>query len=96
MATRPTYPGRTAEPAVAPTRTTIERGLGIVERGRTRRAEGKQARLISTRNRRVLARWLRRTANRPESARPDAQAAASLPRRRRTQRPARNRGTQAS
>lgn len=40
----------------------VERGPGILDRWQSRRAERQQAPLISARNRRVLARWLRRTA----------------------------------
>jgi hypothetical protein len=61
MATQPTYPTGVTHPAQART-TTVERE-GILDRWRAHRAERMQARLISARNRRVLAKWLRRTAN---------------------------------
>lgn len=67
MATQPT---RTAHPAEAPTPTTVERARGILDRSRARQTERKQARLTSPRNRRMLARWLRRTANRTERTHP--------------------------
>lgn len=43
--------------------TTIESYRGIVQHWHERSAARKRARLVSTHNRRVLARWLRRTAN---------------------------------
>jgi hypothetical protein len=55
MATQPTYPAPFAQPAQA----TTEPGPGLLERWRARHAEGKQARLVSARNRRALARMLR-------------------------------------
>jgi hypothetical protein len=41
----------------------LGRAPGVLARWQGRRAERKRARLISARNRRVLAKWLRRTAN---------------------------------
>jgi hypothetical protein len=41
----------------------VERGRGILERWQVQRAERKEAQLISERNRRLLAKWLRGTAN---------------------------------
>jgi hypothetical protein len=61
MATPHTFPEPVPRPAPAHT-TTVERE-GIASRWRARLAERKQARLISARNRRVLAKWLRRTAH---------------------------------
>lgn len=69
MATQPTDPTGIGHPVPAQTARALERGLGIPERWQTRRAERKQARLIGARNRRTLARWLRRTANRAEPPR---------------------------
>jgi hypothetical protein len=42
----------------------------LPNRWQTRRAEHQQARLVSARNRRILARWLRRTANRTTEPHP--------------------------
>jgi hypothetical protein len=63
MATQPTNPASVAHPAHAQTGDALERAPGILDRWHARRAARKQARLISARNRRVLAKWLRRTAN---------------------------------
>jgi hypothetical protein len=63
MATQPTHSGTLAPPAPAHTASALERGLGIVDRWQDRRAERKKAQLISERNRRVLAKWLRGIAN---------------------------------
>ena len=48
----------------APIRTTLEPARAALERLRERSAERARARLVSERNRRMLARWLRRTAER--------------------------------
>jgi hypothetical protein len=61
MATHRTNPQRARPPVEVPT-TTVERDPRVAKRWRGRRAERKRARLVSARNRRVLARWLRRTA----------------------------------
>jgi hypothetical protein len=63
MATQPTPPASVANRARARTAGALERAPGILDRWQARRAGRKQARLISARNRRVLAKWLRRTAN---------------------------------
>lgn len=62
MATPDTSSERPYVPAEAQTPSTVERDRGIVQRWRKRSAEHKRARLVSPRNRRVLAQWLRRTA----------------------------------
>jgi hypothetical protein len=67
MATQPTP---AAHPAQPPTKDTTARGPGVLDPWHAHRADRKQARLISPRNRRVLARWLRRTANHTERPRP--------------------------
>jgi hypothetical protein len=64
MATQDTYSDRAHLPAEAPTRTTVERDRGVVQRWRERSARRKRARLVSARSRRVHAQWLRSTANR--------------------------------
>jgi hypothetical protein len=61
VATQPTYPAPLAQPAHA----TTERGPGLLARWRAHRAERRQARVVSARNRRVLAQWLRRTVHHP-------------------------------
>jgi hypothetical protein len=63
MATQPTHPASVAHPAHAQTADALERPPAILDRWQARRAERKKARLMSARNRRVLAKWLRRTAN---------------------------------
>ena len=63
MATQSRQPARVGHPTHAQTTGAIERAPGPRDRWQARRAERKQARLISARNRRVLAKWLRRTAN---------------------------------
>jgi hypothetical protein len=63
MATQPTLPASGADPARAHTGGALERAPGILDRWHARRAARKRARLISAHNRRVLAKWLRRTAN---------------------------------
>jgi hypothetical protein len=70
MSTQPRYPADLPHPAHGPASITVEREPGIVERMRSRHAARKQARLISARNRRVIANWLRRTANRAPRPRP--------------------------
>jgi hypothetical protein len=59
MAARDTSPARAQVPTGALARITIESGRGVPERWRQRRAE---------RKRRVLVKWLRRTANRTDEA----------------------------
>jgi hypothetical protein len=59
VATRSTYPKHVEGPGLAPTRTGVERARGILKRRRERSAERKAARLVSVRNRRKLANWLR-------------------------------------
>jgi hypothetical protein len=70
MATQPTRPTRGTERALTPAPATVEQNRSILERCQARRAEHKQARLTSARNRRMLAKWLRRTANRTPHPRP--------------------------
>jgi hypothetical protein len=60
MATRSASPDRAPRAAQPPAFARHERGVG--KRWRSRRAERRHARLISLRNRRKLAKWLRRTA----------------------------------
>jgi hypothetical protein len=62
MTTRP-HPASFAHLAHAHTAGAVERAPGILDRWQTRRAERKTARLISARNRRILATRLRRAAN---------------------------------
>ena len=64
MATHDTHADRAHVPAQAPAHTTVERKHGIVQLWRERSAERKRARLVSARNRRIHATWLRATANR--------------------------------
>lgn len=64
MGTQDTYSEHLHVPAEAPTHTTVESDRAIIQRWRKHSAERKRARLVSARNRRVLAQWLRRTANR--------------------------------
>jgi hypothetical protein len=63
MATQPTIPTRTAHAVQAPTPAIAERDPNILARYREQRAQRTKARLISARNRRFIAKWLRRTAN---------------------------------
>jgi hypothetical protein len=62
MATHDPQFGRADHLGEAPTRTILEPGRGTVGRYRARAASRKRARLIGLRNRRLIARWLRRTA----------------------------------
>ena len=64
MASQDPYAELTQPQVKAPGATTLEGYRGPVRRWRQRSAERRRARLVSARNRRVLARWLRRTANR--------------------------------
>jgi hypothetical protein len=66
MATQPTHPTSIAEP----TTDIVEPGTSIRRRWHTHRSARAQARLTSARNRRILAQWLRRTANHTEHLRP--------------------------
>jgi hypothetical protein len=70
MATQDSYSERVHLPAEAPPSTATESGHTVLERWRERSAERKRARVVSARSRRVLAQWLRRTANRPPRPRP--------------------------
>ena len=63
MATQSRQPAHVGHPTRAQTTGAIERAPDPRDRWQARRAERKQARLISARNRRVLAKWLRLTAN---------------------------------
>jgi hypothetical protein len=63
MATQSRQPAPVGHPAHAETAGALERAPGTRDRWQARRAERKQAQLISARNRRVLAKWLRLTAN---------------------------------
>ena len=62
MRTRQTVPDHVEQPGRAPARAGVKRALGGLERWREPAAEQKRARLVSARNRRILARWLLRTA----------------------------------
>ena len=62
MPTQHTVPDHVEQPGRAPARAGVERALGGLERWREAAAERKRARLVSARNRRMLARWLLRTA----------------------------------
>jgi hypothetical protein len=53
-------------PAERLTHNTLDRGSGIVQRWRGRNSDRKRARLVNPRSRRVLASWLRRTADRAQ------------------------------
>lgn len=61
---QPTHPERIAQSATTPTPASTKPGPGILDRLSAHSAARKQARLTSAHNRRVLAKWLRRTANR--------------------------------
>jgi hypothetical protein len=50
-------------PTTAPIENTVGHGGGIVQHWRKRSAKRKRARRVSARDRRVLAKWLRRTAD---------------------------------
>jgi len=78
MATQPTYPAHVTRPDPAGVPATLEPRPGILDRWRAARDERKQARLISARNRRVLARWARRTANRTNDPHPFARRRQAL------------------
>jgi hypothetical protein len=75
MASQPGYP-----PAAGTTQpqTTSKPDPGVLDRWRARRAEQQQARLTNARNRRFLARWLRRTANRTPQMHPLARRREAL------------------
>jgi hypothetical protein len=62
MANPDPYSKRVRLPVQARIPVTVERGRANLESHRSRRAARHQARLVSARNRRVLAQWLRRTA----------------------------------
>jgi hypothetical protein len=64
MAAKKRQSERAQPPPRASIHNTVDRDGGIVQRWRERSAERKRARLVGDRNRRVLATWLRRTANR--------------------------------
>jgi hypothetical protein len=64
MAANKPHSERVQRPAGAPMHDTVHGDGGIVQRWRKRSAERKRARLMSTRNRRVLAKRLRCTASR--------------------------------
>ena len=70
MSTQRTYPADLPQPPHGPASITVEREPGIAERLRSRHAARKHARLIGAHNRRVVATWLRRTANRAPRPRP--------------------------
>jgi len=59
--TRYTDRERAAQPGRAPNRSGVEPARGTLERWRFRCSERQRARLVSARNRGMLARWLRRT-----------------------------------
>jgi hypothetical protein len=62
MNSQSTYSDRAPGPADAPTRARVESDRAVAPQWRERKAERKRARLVSARNRRVLAQRLRRTA----------------------------------
>jgi hypothetical protein len=64
MAAKTPHSERAQLPRNAPIHNAVDRDGGIVQRWRERSAERKRARLVSARNRRVLAKWLRRIASR--------------------------------
>ena len=59
----PAKPTPIAHPTPRRTAGAVERAAAIIERWKTHRANRTRARLISPHNRRMLAQWLRRTAN---------------------------------
>jgi hypothetical protein len=63
MAAKKLHSERAQSPATASIENTVGRGGGIVQHWRELSAKRKRARRVSARNRRVLAKWLRRTAN---------------------------------
>ena len=65
-------------PLQAPTQTTYKTGREIIEQRRDRTAARKRTRLISARNRRVLAQWLRRTATHTQQPHPIARRSQTL------------------
>jgi hypothetical protein len=78
MATPDTHSQRAELPVRTATRTTAESGRGILERCRERTAARKDARLRSADNRRVLAKWLRRTAQHTQLPHPLARRRETL------------------
>jgi hypothetical protein len=70
METQDTYSERATLPDTAPSPSIVESDRGIVLRWRKRHAERKRSRLVSPRNRRALAQWLRRTAKDANGRRP--------------------------
>jgi len=62
MTTHNTHPDNLSRSGRTLTHAGIEHGVGALERWRERSAERKRVRLVSDRNRRMLAQWLRRTA----------------------------------
>lgn len=62
MTTHGTHTDNLGQPGRTPTRTGIEHPNGALARWREHSAERRRARLVSDRNRRMLAQWLRRTA----------------------------------
>lgn len=70
MATQDAHPQRAELPVKTATHTTVESPRGILERCRERSAARKDARLRSARNRRMLASWLRRTAQHTQQPHP--------------------------
>ena len=63
MPTQDTCSERTHPPGDAPTHRNVESDRSTAQRGPVRSAQRKLAGVASARKRRVLARWLRRTAN---------------------------------
>ena len=62
MTTHDTHPDNIGQPRRALARTGLKHAIGTLGRWRERSAERNRARLVSDRNRRMLAQWLRRTA----------------------------------
>ena len=63
MATQNPYAEHAHLPARLPIHTTVETEDGLTGRWHQRNAKRKRTRLVSARNRRALAKWVRRTAN---------------------------------
>jgi hypothetical protein len=78
MSPHPTPAERYDQPAHATTAMTLDRDHGIVERYRARIAARRRARMISPRNRRAIARWLRRTAAHTQPTHPLARRRETL------------------
>jgi hypothetical protein len=78
MSPDPTPAERHDQPAHARTDTTVDDDHGILQRYRARIAARRRARLISPRNRRAIARWIRRTAAHRQPSHPLARRRETL------------------